>query len=152
MLDQHVHDIDTINWLFGKPQFVSSIGKNVITGSGYDIVSTNYIYEDGKVINAQDDWTLNGDYGFQMLFRVNFEKGNLIFEKGKLKVNPNGEPSFTPELPADDGYYREIKYYLNAVIHDLPIETAAPESTKETIEIAVKEIASADNNGKLIAL
>ena len=33
---------------------------NVIPGSGYDAVSTNYYYPDGKVINAMDDWTING--------------------------------------------------------------------------------------------
>ena len=41
--DQHIHDVDTINWLFGKPAKVSTIAKNVVPGSGYDIVSTNYI-------------------------------------------------------------------------------------------------------------
>jgi predicted dehydrogenase len=81
LFDQHIHDVDTINWLFGKPDSVSTIGKIINKENGYDIVSTNYMYEDGKVVNAQDDWTLNGDYGFEMRFRVNFERGNVIFEK-----------------------------------------------------------------------
>lgn len=108
LFDQHIHDVDTINWLFGVPSSVSTIAKNVIVGNGYDIVSTNYIYEDGKVINAQDDWTLNGDYGFDMKFRVNFEKGNLVFEKGVLTVNPNDEKAFTPKLSKDTGYYLSL--------------------------------------------
>lgn len=112
ILDQHVHDVDIINWLFGKPEKVSTIAKNVLSKSGYDIVSTNYMYGDGKVVNAQDDWTLNGDYGFQMLYRVNFEKGNLIFDGGVLKVNPNDGKGFIPELPEEMGYYREIKYFI----------------------------------------
>ena len=30
ILDQHIHDVDMINWLFGTPEAVSSIAKNVI--------------------------------------------------------------------------------------------------------------------------
>jgi predicted dehydrogenase len=150
LLDQHVHDVDTINWIFGKPDFVSTIARNVIPGSGYDAVSTNYIYPDGKVVNAQDDWTLNGDFGFQMTFRVNFEKAGLIFEKGKVTVYPHDSKAFIPELPSDDGYYREMKYYIDALINNTEIKTASPESTKTTIEIAQAEIRSADNMGQLI--
>lgn len=147
LLDQHVHDVDMINWLFGKPDAVTTLGKNVIKGSGYDIVSTNYIYEDGKVINAQDDWTLNGDYGFGMLFRVNFENGNLVFEGGTLKVNPNDGKGFIPELSKDDGYYRELKYFINSLLDKTTIETAPLSSTMETIKIAEAEQESADNSG-----
>ncbi|SHE69856.1 Predicted dehydrogenase [Caldanaerobius fijiensis DSM 17918] len=150
LLDQHIHDVDMINWLFGKPDSVSTIARNVIPGSGYDIVSTNYYYADGKVINAQDDWTLGGDYGFEMLFRVNFEGGNLIYQGGTLKINPNDGKGYIPELPKDNGYYREIKYFVNSIINDTPITVATPESTMATIEIAEKEVESADNNGKPI--
>ncbi|MFU0799293.1 MAG: Gfo/Idh/MocA family oxidoreductase [Xylanivirga thermophila] len=152
LLDQHVHDVDTINWLFGTPKSVSTIGRNVIPGSGYDIVSTHYIYDDGKVVTAEDDWVLNGDYGFEMRFRVNFENGNVVYENGVLKVNPNDGKSFTPDLPADNGYYREIKYYANALLNDQPIDIAAPHSTMETIRIARAEVESADNNGKVVEL
>ncbi|MBE3593342.1 MAG: Gfo/Idh/MocA family oxidoreductase [Thermoanaerobacter sp.] len=152
LLDQHIHDVDTINWLFGTPKNVSTVGRNVIEGSGYDIVSTHYFYEDGKVITAEDDWVLNGDYGFEMRFRVNFEKGNIVYEKGVLKVNPNDGKSFTPELPKDNGYYREIKYFVNALLKDTPIEVAPPHSTMETIRIALAEMKSADNKGAIIEL
>jgi len=149
LLDQHIHDVDTINWLFGKPDKVSTIAKNVIPGSGYDIVFTNYIYEDGKVINAQDDWTLNGDYGFEMLYRVNFEKGNLIFKDGKLTINPNDGKSFVPEHPNEMGYYREIRYFIDCIINNEQITVAPPESTMKTIIIAEAEETSADNKGAL---
>ncbi|MFO7154685.1 MAG: Gfo/Idh/MocA family oxidoreductase [Caldicoprobacter oshimai] len=152
ILDQHIHDVDMINWLFGTPKAVSTIAKNVIPGSGYDIVSTRYIYEDGKVITAEDDWVLNGEYGFSMLYRVNFEKGNVVYEKGTLKVNPNDGKSFTPDLPKENGYYREIKYFINALINDTPIDVASPYSTMETIRIAQAEIESADNGGKFVEL
>lgn len=149
LFDQHVHDIDTINWFFGKPTSVSTIAKNIIKGNGYDIVSTNYIYEDGKVINAQDDWTLNGDFGFEMRFRVNFENGNIIFENGVLKVNPNGAKGFTPDLPKDNGYYREILYFIQSLLNGAPLLTSPPESSMETIKITEAEQKSANTKGSL---
>ncbi len=150
LLDQHIHDVDMINWCFGKPAQVSTIGLNVIEGSGYDIVSTQYIYEDGKVINAQDDWTLMGDYGFEMLYRINFEKANLVYQGGKLKVNLNDGKGFEPELSKDNGYYFEMMYFYNAVMQDTAIETSAPQSTMDTIKIAEAEVKSADRKGERI--
>ncbi len=152
LLDQHIHDVDTINWLFGMPDAVSTAAVNIIAGSGYDAVSTNYYYPDGKVVNAQDDWTLEGDYGFGMIFRVNFEKGNVILTEKGLSVNPNDEKGFIPELNPDQGYYHEVKYFAQAIENETPIVTARPESTKDTIRIAEAEMLSADRNGAIVAL
>ncbi|MBA2943772.1 Gfo/Idh/MocA family oxidoreductase [Paenibacillus sp. CGMCC 1.16610] len=147
LLDMHVHDIDMINWLFGKPESVSTLARNVVPGSGYDVVSTNYLYEDGKVINAQADWTLQGDYGFDMQFRVNFEKGNIIFNAEGLKVNLNDGPGFKPEISAEMGYYQELKYFVETLISGQNVATATPFSTMDSIVIAEAEIESADNRG-----
>lgn len=153
ILDQHVHDVDTIYWLFGFPESVSTLGVNVIPGAGYDAVSTNYRFSDSRVINAQDDWSMNGkDMSFQSLFRVNFEKGAVVCEKGKLTVYPNGEPSYVPELSADSGYYREIRYFLDRLADGKPIETAPPTSTRNTIRLALAERLSAQRKGEWVGI
>lgn len=150
LLDQHIHDVDTINWLFGMPERVSTIGKKVIPGSGYDIVSTNYIYPDGKIVNAQDDWTIEGDYPFNMLYRVNFDKGSLVFEGGKLKIYPVEGGVIEPELSEEMGYYREMIYFIDCIKNDKDITTAPPESTMKTIVIAEAETESADKKGEFV--
>ncbi len=147
MLDQHIHDVDTISWLFGTPEKVSTLGKIVVEESGYDALSTNYFYKDGKVVNAQDDWTLNGGYGFKMTYRVNFEKGNLIFEGGKVTVHENEGEKFVVDLEKEDGYYKEIKYFANSVMNDTAIEVATPESSMQSVVIVQAEMASADEKG-----
>ncbi|RUS45122.1 Gfo/Idh/MocA family protein [Cohnella sp. AR92] len=147
LLDMHVHDTDTVNWLFGKPEAVSSIGRNVIPGSGYDIVSTQYRYADGKVVSSHVDWTLNGDFGFEMGYKINFERGNLQFDGSRVKVNPNDGAGFFAELAEDQGYYYQIKAFVEAVAGDRPIEAATPASTKASIEIVTAERESADQRG-----
>jgi predicted dehydrogenase len=149
LVDLHIHDTDMIHWLFGKPESVSTVAKNVFKNSGYDIVSANYLYDD-KVITAQADWTLEGDYGFKMLFRVSFDKANIIFENNTLIVNPNEGKGFIPEISTDGGHYREIKYFCEAVLKDLPVDVAPPESTVDTMKIIEAEIQSADNRGSKV--
>lgn len=150
ILDQHVHDVDMINYLFGIPEAVSSAGFNVFDGSGFDAVSTNYYYPDGKVINAQDDWTINGKYGFQMLYRVNFEKGSIIYDAGKVTIYPHEGDPIIPDLGNEDGYLREIMYFASCVENDLPIEICTPESTAASIGIACAEVESARGNGERV--
>ena len=151
LLDQHVHDVDAIVWMFGLPKAVSTSGVNVVPGSGYDIVSTNYIYEDGKMVNAQDDWMINGKgYGFSMLFRINFEKGALVFEGGKLMVHPEGGEGFEAKFEGRNAYYDEIILFNKLLKDDSAFDyIALLESHRDTIRLAEAEEKSADNGGAL---
>lgn len=151
LLDQHVHDVDMVNWLLGRPQAVSTLGVNQRPGSGFDAVSTQYRY-DGMVINTQDDWSMNGaDMPFKMLFRVNFERGALVYIDGKLTVSPNGEKSCV--IPEEEtGYYREIKYFIDHLKSGEAMDVALPENTKQTIEIATAERESARQGGAWVEM
>lgn len=152
LMDMHVHDADMVHWLFGKPRAVSTLARNVVPGGGYDIVSTNYEYEDGKVVNAQADWTLQGDFGFDMQYRVNFERGNVVFRENGVRSNPNDGPGFAPELPEDQGYYFELRYFVESLLEGRPVETASGRAVQGTIEIVEAEIASADRGGAWVSL
>ncbi|MFC4698348.1 Gfo/Idh/MocA family protein [Enterococcus aquimarinus] len=152
LLDQHIHDVDTLNWLLGTPYSVNTSGRVVFEGSGYDVVSTNYHYE-GIVANASDNWTINNDdFGFEMRYRFAFEEGTIILEKGKLVDYPNNKPSFEPEISQESGYYLEIKHFAQSILDNVDPAIACPlESTMETIRIAEAEVKSA-NEKQSIAL
>jgi len=126
----------------------------VVPGSGYDIVSTNYIYEDGKVLNAQNDWTINGDgYNFKMLFRMNFEKGALVFEEGKLMVHPEDGEGAQVQLANNNAYYDEIIIFNKLLKGEKTFDyIALLESHKQTILLAEAEEKSAKNSGAPQAL
>ena len=149
LLDQHIHDVDTINWLFGVPEAVSTAGINMYPGAGYDALSTNYRFDRPLVINTQDDWCLNGkDMKFKMHFRMNFERGAVLFADNVLTVYPNDEESYVPELPDDNGYYREMRYFYDCLASGKVIETATLDSTRDTIRIAAAERKSAAARGE----
>lgn len=152
IIDMHVHDADMIHWLFGKPESVSTQALNVIPGSGYDIVSTHYSYPDGKVIHGHADWTLQGEHGFFMGYRVNFERATLVFDQNVLTVYPGDAPAFQPELSPDAGYYREIKYFLDRVAAGENMAVCMPDSAVGSLEIIEAEIRSAQENGRAVAM
>jgi len=149
LLDLHVHDIDTVNYLLGVPESVSSVGKNLIPGSGYDMVSTNYHYTDGPVVNAVCSWELKGDFGFRMSCLAVFEEGNIVYDScldPAFKINPGKGKGFTPELPQGDGYAREIAYFAKCIEEKKPLTVLTPESTRDSIKIALAEKKSIDEN------
>ncbi|GAB6926463.1 Gfo/Idh/MocA family oxidoreductase [Paenibacillus sp. JCM 10914] len=150
--DMHVHDVDMIHWLMGKPQQVSTFAKTVIECSSYDVVSTHYRYEDGNVINAHADWTLHGEHGFYMGYRVNLEQATLVFENNELKVYPEDAAGFTAALSEDSGYYRELKYFIESVAQGTPVTVCTPASAAASLEIIEAEIRSANANGALETL
>lgn len=146
--DQHVHDVDTVAYLFGMPKQVTTLGRTVYPGSGYDSVSTQYIYDDGKVVNAQDDWTLNGT-GFAMEFRVGFEKGCAVMANGKFNVYDENQKDITPEFNTESAYVTEMKYFADCILKGTKNTINPPEASRDTIRIVAAETKSADNRGKL---
>lgn len=156
--DQHIHDVDMVNHLFGLPEKVVSIGKNYYEGSNYDAVSTNYIYKDGAVINTQNDWC--EATGFAALYRVNFEKATVKYENGELLVadatarNGKIDPDFKGtsynkvKVEGIDPYAKEILYFAGCIRDGKPIEFNKPEDSMDTIKLVHAEIASCDKHGE----
>lgn len=151
ILDQHVHDIDMINYLFGMPQAVSSLGTKNIKSTGYDAVSTNYSYLN-MTINAQDDWTINGKFGFKQEYRVNFEKASLHFNGSGIKIYPHDGDGFDALIKKESAYYLEIKHFINLINEGNKPMICDIKSTMDSIHIACSEIESAKNDGAKIIL
>lgn len=150
--DQHVHDIDMINYLFGLPKAVSSLGRNVIPGSGHDMVSTNYIFDSGLVVNAQDDWYIPG-FGFTMLYRIGFEKGSVEFEFDRVfrVLDPDGK-DITPEYDRENAYYAELKYYAGVINGEYENTINPVSDSMNTVRVAVAEAKSADAGGTITGI
>lgn len=152
LFDQHIHDTDLTSWLFGTPDYVSTIGETVHPGSCYDIVSTNYIYSDGKVVNANDDADQKGAYGFRSGYKVHFENGMLLYTNGKLTAFPHNEPAVEIPLEEENPYYNEVKYFAECIESGKPVVRCTPEDAMETIRICLAEIESADKCGEKVKL
>ncbi len=155
LFDQHVHDVDMVNYLFGTPKSLSTSGINCIPGSGWDACSTTYFYDKPMVVTTHSDWTLKGKFPFTYYYRVNFERGTIVYDPRlpkALTVYPEeGEP-FTPEYKSESAYKRELSYFIRCLQTNRPVEMNTPEDCMETIRIVKAEAASAAANGQRVDL
>lgn len=152
LFDQHIHDVDMVNYLYGMPKAVSTVGRIVIPGSGYDTCATNYIYDERYCVHTENLW-VNHEGGFRHGFRADFEDGTVIYDEGGLRAFRKG---YTPiELPAAHqlgGHYPEIKYFVDVIQKGIENTINPPESSMNTIRIALAEMQSADLGGQIVTL
>ncbi|MFC5407642.1 Gfo/Idh/MocA family protein [Cohnella soli] len=147
LVDLHIHDVDMINFLFGKPESVSAL-----CSERYDIVSAHFRYPDGKIIHADADLSLPGGFGFAMTFRVHMEAATLVLQDGRLTVHPTDEPSWVYEHDGNLGYYREIKYFAERLLNDEAILTSTPEDSLLALQIVEAERQSSGRGGQFVQI
>ena len=149
LFDQHVHDVDCVNYIFGMPEAVTTQAYTVFPESAYDCCSTNYIYPHMMPVNCQNDWTMKGGY-FLQTFRVNFENATVFYDDKGLRVYDRDGNMTEPEYDKESFYYTELKYFADCLLAGEKITRATPESARETVRIALAEMKSADLHGELV--
>lgn len=145
ILDMHIHDVDLINWLFGKPKALRSAATE--KKAELESVFTQYFYDDLLVTSAAD-WSLPQTFPFEERCIINFDKATVCASGGKLTVYTDGE-SFTPELSEETDFVREMRAFLKLALDGEECSETSPESVHLSIKLALKEIESA-KTGKTI--
>ena len=141
-LDLHVHDVDLINWVFGQPEYVSSIAGHRRTP--FESISTRYFYKDGTVVTASCDWAFGRSFGFRRGYYAEFENATLeMKENGEVKVHPIEGETYDVEIEVVNPYLEEMKELISAIKEDRAVRVLVPESTKKTLDLALAEIKSA---------
>lgn len=158
VLDFQIHDVDMIRWMFGMPNAVSMVGGNYTTqGGGYDIMSSNFIYDDNMFINSTCNWYIGNNRYNVRVIRVNFEQGYVYLERtpGRdtfVEVPRHGEAIDLSEKNVFDAYYEEIKYFAGIIRDGKQVDYNIPEESVDSIKLVMAELESADKNGERIAL
>lgn len=149
LFDQHIHDVDAINFIFGMPDRVSTAAKTLFEKSAYDTCSTNYYYDGcDRPINAQNDWALTGPYFYQN-FRANFEQGTIVRDTQGFFVYRKDGTTETVELPQENPYYNETVYFAECILKGEAPDRATARQAADTVRIALAEMRSADGHGAL---
>ena len=148
ILDLHLHDTDFVNFVFGKPDAVSSGGWVGPSGC-VDHVNTRYIYEDGPVVTAEGSWAAAPTMPFDMSYRVIFENASVDYHIGRaenalmLYRKPKGNrkpPEPTPvKVPAGDGYKAEMSYFAKCIRTGTAPEVITAADAVESIRIVEAE-------------
>lgn len=138
-LDLHVHDIDFINHLFGKPKAVTSVATNEV--SKHDFITTVYHY-DGPVVTAVGDWGLPTKYPFSPGYRVKFEQAALELKDGKCILYTEDRAEEVP-VPPGNGYVNELVDFIDCLKENRESRVNPPADTLVTMAMAMAEKQSA---------
>jgi len=144
LLDLHIHDVDFILSVFGKPTGVLTRAVN-----GADHVQTMYLYDD-LACTAEAGWVMPGSFPFEMGYQVLGEKGLLEFSLAKapaLRFYPvDGEP-YTPEFTPATGYQNELAYFMGCIERGEAPDRVPPESARDSVALIMAEAESVKTGG-----
>ena len=152
--DLHIHDMDYVLSLFGKPNCIKSV-KNII-GEKSSYINSLLTYDD-FVVSVEGTWGLPGTHPFEATFRVVFEKGVVENAGGKFllytddaveeikieKAENLGEGFEGGNISDLGGYYNELVYFVNCVKNGAKVEKATVVDGVESLEFVLEEIKNA---------
>jgi len=152
-LDLHIHDTDFIQYVFGKPQAVSSAGYAKHT-TAIDHIVTRYQYADIPMVVAEGGWSMADGFGFRMQYTINFEKATAIFDigaKDQLLLVENGTTQAVP-LDPKMGYDYEIAYLVDCINNNRKPTTVTLASAALSVKIVEAEVESIKQNGAYVKI
>jgi len=150
--DLHIHDVDYVLSVFGKPEKFYSV-KNT-RGVENDYVNTLMQYKD-FCVGVEGTWGLPENYPFTATFRVVFENAVIENAGGKFLCYSNNEVQEIKiekaqiETTSDSGgnisdlggYYNELVYFCDKAKKGEPIEKATICDAVSSLEFLKKELA-----------
>lgn len=145
-IDLHVHDVDFINFAFGKPISVHSTATHYV--SKFDSIFTHYEYKD-FVVTSAGDWGMTGRFPFRPQFLARFERATVEMLNGALYVYEEGKDPRIEHIKPEDAYVNEINDFVDCINEGRESKINNPVSVMQTLNIALSEIESATKGEKV---
>lgn len=157
-LDLHIHDLDYLIWLLGKPTIVKAQGIydpiNKEAG-GFVHIFSSFKFKNGAIAFAEGGWRFKGAFPFTMVLRILCEKGTVewIFRAGKnieersqqakIKIYKNDDLIEILEAENKDAFLAELSYFIECIEKNKPIKNANFEDGRASLEVALATVKSA---------
>jgi len=157
-LDLHIHDLDYLIWLFGRPSIVMAQGiydpVNKEAG-GLIHIGTTIEFNNKVMALAEAGWAFKGAFPFTMAIRILCENGTIewIFKAGKNIEERSQKEGITIykedgsieilEAEKSDAFFLEISYLVDCIKNGRSIENATFEDGRASLELALAAIKSA---------
>ena len=147
ILDLHIHDLDYIYYLLGKPQRVYAAGVKSPSGT-YDHVVTSLDY--GRFIaTAEASFRLPAGFPVTFAFRLVGEKGCVDYrfsgawhgseggQQDDLAVFLAGQPPQHPSYSQVDAFAAEIEYFAECIMTGREPDMASLADARAVLEVNV---------------
>jgi predicted dehydrogenase len=142
LLDLHIHDSDFVQFCFGRPRAVFSIGATRFSGA-VDHVVTSYKFDSGIPVMAEGSWLMADGFGFTMECTVNFEKATVDYDVTRgadaLRLAEGNEKPVTIKCEAEDGYIVELRHMIQSIQNGTPPTIATAADGLSAVEICEAE-------------
>ena len=118
LLDLHVHDVDEVNYFFGKPKRVTAVGANVVSKGAVDHVVATYDFGDGRLVMAEGGWEQAKGATFEMSFTIVCEKATLKLDASGYNIFLKSGKKLTPKADVKNGptgWHQELAYFVDCV-------------------------------------
>lgn len=149
VLDLHIHDLDTLNWLFGRPKMLMAVGQQGIHG-GWDQAMTLLDYGEVKCL-AEGNALMPAGYPFTMTLAVRCELGSVEYMLraggeqvdsaaagvNSLMIYEAGEPPRRLDCVAGDGYANEVAHFANCITTGQPAVHGTAEQGRLAVQTAL---------------
>lgn len=155
VLDMHIHDTDFAHYILGDPDHMVSFGTVNATGASHAFTTMTF---GDTVIHLEGGWNLPTKAPFRMAFRAVFENGAAIMDGGPMQIFENGKEPVTPAFEKMEaagggnisdlgGYFHELKYFIDCVANNEPLEKVTPQTSRKSLETTLEEIRMIKGNG-----
>jgi len=153
LLDLHIHDVDFVQYCFGRPKSVYATGYSQLSGA-IDHVFAQYTVVGGASVSAEGGWAMTSGFGFNMEFTVQFENATVDFTLARgadaLRLFEKGQPSRTIKPSGGDGYIGELRYMVECIRKKTPPTVVTGRDGASAVEICEAEEKSI-KTGKVVS-
>lgn len=171
VLDLHIHDLDFIAWVLGKPKAVSASGVKTKRGALDSVFTTMSGHANGAVGMAEGCLDMAAEFPFTMGLKINLEGGSVELNSRltpSVLVAPRGGGVENPEVPQPEvpttgsagaagniealgGYFVEVQYFVDCLDKGKTPDLVTPQEAKLAVEICLAATKSAET-GKPVSL
>ena len=146
LVDMHVHDVDIINWMFGKAKSV--VSHSTHHKAEFESVYSTFEYDD-KFISAIADWGLPSKFEFEYRFCVAFEKAFLEFKNGCMTIITDNDVQKISYDEIVSDFYGEIEEFVDCVVNDKEFTTVKLASVMDSMQMVFAEAESAKTGERI---
>ena len=151
LLDLHIHDVDFVLSLFGKPKSFYTVRAS--GGEKNSYVNTIMMYDD-KAVSVEGTWDLPASHPFEATFRVVFEKAVVENAGGKFMCYTNdgteeiviekkeiaGESFKGGNISDLGGYYNELVYFCDKAAKGEAVAEATVKDAVASLDFLLREL------------
>lgn len=145
VLDLMVHDLDALNWLFGKPKSVYARGQRSKTKAWDHMMVTLDYGKASAMIEASE--MMPAGYPFSMALKVLCQGGmvEFAFRAGGVSVEMGGGSALTVyeagksyalEAPGGDAYEAQVAYFVDCVRNKHAIKIGTPQQARAAVVLS----------------